>query len=169
MLESVRQNSRSAIVYILFGIIIVAFVISFGPGSPSGDSMPWSLSGRFAAHVYGNEVPEHDFHFAYLASGGGERSDRPEMASRSQRLKELVMDKLIERELLYREAEHGLAGIRGRGGHFVVYEGKMMVLACRGPSTAMPSGRRLRSAALQAGAAERLSRHREAVHGDPAP
>ncbi|HNN91639.1 MAG TPA: SurA N-terminal domain-containing protein [Pseudomonadota bacterium] len=134
MLESVRQNSRSAIVYILFGIIIVAFVISFGPGSPSGDSMPWSLSGRFAAHVYGNEVPEHDFHFAYLASGGGERSDRPEMASRSQRLKKLVMDKLIERELLYREAEHmGLLVSEDEAAHFVVYEGKMMVLGMSRP------------------------------------
>lgn len=134
MLESVRQNSRSAVVYILFGIIIVAFVISFGPGSPSGDNMPISLGGRYAAQVYGAEVPEHDFYFTFLASGGGERSDRPEMQSRSQRLKELVMDKLIERELLYREAERmGLLVSEDEAAHYVVYEGKMMVMGMARP------------------------------------
>ena len=30
MLESVRQNSRSAIIYILFGILIAAFVVNRG-------------------------------------------------------------------------------------------------------------------------------------------
>ena len=134
MLESVRQNSRSAVVYILFGIIIVAFVISFGPGSPSGDNMPISLGGRYAAQVYGAEVPEHDFYFTYLAAGGGERSDRPEMQSRAQRLKELVMDKLIERELLYREAERmGLLVSEDEAAHYVVYEGKMMVMGMGRP------------------------------------
>ena len=31
MLEQLRQQSRSFIIWILFGIIIVVFVISFGP------------------------------------------------------------------------------------------------------------------------------------------
>ena len=131
MLESVRQNSRSAIVYILFGIIIVAFVISFGPGSPTGDSTPWSWSGKFAAHVYGAEVSETDFNFAYLASGGGDRNDQ---MGRNQRLKEMVMDKLIERELLVREAERmGLQVSEEEAAHFVVYDGKMMIMGMARP------------------------------------
>ena len=49
MLDSVRQNSRSAIVYILFGVIIAAFIVSFGPGSPSGDSVLDGFGTRYAA------------------------------------------------------------------------------------------------------------------------
>ena len=33
MLQAMRRNSRHAIIYVLFGILIAAFVISFGPGS----------------------------------------------------------------------------------------------------------------------------------------
>ena len=33
MLQEMRENSRSAIIYVLFGILIAAFVISFGPQS----------------------------------------------------------------------------------------------------------------------------------------
>ena len=33
MLAAMRRNSRHAIIYVLFGILIAAFVISFGPGS----------------------------------------------------------------------------------------------------------------------------------------
>ena len=33
MLSAMRRNSRHAIIYVLFGILIAAFVISFGPGS----------------------------------------------------------------------------------------------------------------------------------------
>ncbi len=33
MLDTLRANSRSVLTYVLFGIIIVVFVVSFGPGS----------------------------------------------------------------------------------------------------------------------------------------
>ena len=33
MLEMMRRNSRNAIIYVLFGVIIAMFVINFGPGS----------------------------------------------------------------------------------------------------------------------------------------
>src|SRR5687767_9995044 len=98
MLDAVGQNSRSAIVYVLFGIIIAAFIVSFGAGSPTGSETPWSLGGKFAARVYGSEVSEIDFHFAYMVAGGGER-ERAEDSMRYQRLRELIMDALIEREL----------------------------------------------------------------------
>ena len=101
MLESVRQNSRSAIIYILFGILIAAFIVSFGPGSPSGDSM-FEFGSKYAAKVMGNEISEQDFHFAYIALGAGNLS---EQVARAQKVRELIMDRLIERELLASEAE----------------------------------------------------------------
>jgi peptidyl-prolyl cis-trans isomerase D len=33
MLDVLRANTRSILTYVLFGIIIVVFVVSFGPGS----------------------------------------------------------------------------------------------------------------------------------------
>lgn len=102
MLESVRQNSRSAIIYILFGILIAAFIVSFGPGSPSsGDSM-FEFGSKYAAKVQGTEISEQDFHFAYIALGAGNLT---EQVARAQRVRELIMDRLIERELFAHEAE----------------------------------------------------------------
>ena len=49
MLETVRQNSRSAVIYIFFGIIIIAFIVSFGPGSFSGTDTSFDFGGRYAA------------------------------------------------------------------------------------------------------------------------
>ena len=51
-----RQNSRSAIIYILFGILIAAFVISFGPGSAPRltrryETVSWNAAGSAAAFV----------------------------------------------------------------------------------------------------------------------
>ena len=48
MLDSVRQNSRSAIIYILFGIIIAAFIISFSPGGGTSD-ISFDIGGKYAA------------------------------------------------------------------------------------------------------------------------
>ena len=36
MLEVMRRNSRNAIIYILFGVIIAVFIVSFGPGGSHG-------------------------------------------------------------------------------------------------------------------------------------
>lgn len=127
MLDAVRQNSRSAIVYILFGIIIAAFIVSFGPGSPTGSETPWTLGGKFAARVYGSEVSETDFHFAYMVAGGGDR-ERAEDSMRYQRLRELIMDALIERELFAREAEHmGLLVSEQEAANMIVDRGQMFV------------------------------------------
>ena len=102
MLDAVRQNSRSAIIYILFGILIAAFIVSFGPGSPSsGDSM-FEFGSKYAAKVQGTEISEQDFHFAYIALGAGNLT---EQVARAQRVRELIMDRLIERELLAHEAD----------------------------------------------------------------
>src|SRR5260221_2076491 len=99
MLEAMRKNSRSVIVYVPFGVIIAVFVLSFGPGS-RGFGMP-AVTG-YAVRVAGNTLNQQDFHFAYVALGGPQFSGQ---LARERHLKEFVMDKLIERELLADEAE----------------------------------------------------------------
>jgi peptidyl-prolyl cis-trans isomerase D len=100
MLDSVRQNSRSAVIYILFGVLIAAFIVSFGPGSPTGDSVFDGLGGRYAARVHGSEISEQELSFSFIALGLPSRGE-----AQAQRLREVVMDRLIERELLAHEAE----------------------------------------------------------------
>src|SRR5437879_3859219 len=100
MLEALRRNSRNAIIYVLFGVIIAAFIISFGPGS-RGVGVTGS-GNNFAAKVAGSTLTEQDFRFAYIALGG---TQFPGQLARERKLKEFVMDKLIERELLAQEAE----------------------------------------------------------------
>lgn len=122
MLEAMRQNSRSAIIYILFGILIAAFIISFGPGSSGGPS--FSAGERFAARVDGHEVSERDFVFASIALGIG---NLPGHVAREQRVKEFLMDRLIERELLAAEGERmGLAASENEAA-LMVTEGRMLV------------------------------------------
>ena len=60
MLDTLRANSRSVLTYVLFGIIIIVFVISFGPGSKgcSGGAGP---SESWAAKVNGASLAPADF------------------------------------------------------------------------------------------------------------
>ncbi len=135
MLDAVRQNSRSAIIYILFGILIAAFVVSFGPGSPTGGETSISLGGKYAARVYGNEIPETDFHFAYMVAGGGDRDrERPEESIRYQRLREMIMDALLEREFFAREAERmGFLVSEQEAANMLVDRGVMYVVGRQAP------------------------------------
>jgi peptidyl-prolyl cis-trans isomerase D len=102
MLEQMRRNSRSVLIWTLFGIIIVVFIISFGPqsqGATCDQSMGEDL---YAAKVAGQTITNNNFRYGFLLSGG----DRiPPKMARQERLKELVMDKLIERELLAKMAD----------------------------------------------------------------
>src|ERR1700761_9695736 len=100
MLQAMRRNSRHAIIYVLFGILIAAFVISFGPGSRGFGYQ--GVSSAYAAKVAGSTVSEQDFHFAYVALG---RTRYPPQAAREQRIKEQLMDRIIERELFAEEAQ----------------------------------------------------------------
>lgn len=124
MLEAMRQNSRSAIIYILFGILIAAFVISFGPGSGSGSGSFGGLE-KYAAKVDGSEISENDFHFAYVALGA---ANLPGNTAREQRVKEFIMDRLVERELLAREGERlGLAASEKEAAEMVA-DGRILVI-----------------------------------------
>ncbi|HEX2571931.1 MAG TPA: peptidylprolyl isomerase [Polyangia bacterium] len=99
MLEALRKNSKNTIITILFAVIIAVFVLNFGPGSRGcGDA----AGTGYAAKVAGETIPEADFRYAYRIIGG---DSRPSQFARFSRLKETVMDALIERELLAQEAE----------------------------------------------------------------
>src|SRR5438270_4997474 len=123
MLSAMRRNSRHAIIYVLFGILIAAFVISFGPGSRGfGYSGP---SSAYAAKVAGSSVSEQDFHFAYVALGG---TQFPTQVARERRLKEFVMDKLIERELFANEAGRLGYDVSAKEAEDMIMGGRMMVM-----------------------------------------
>jgi peptidyl-prolyl cis-trans isomerase D len=73
MLDTLRANSRSVVTYLLFGIIIVVFVVSFGPGSKGCTS--GGRSETWAARVNGTTVTPGEFLAQYRALGGGRGSD----------------------------------------------------------------------------------------------
>jgi peptidyl-prolyl cis-trans isomerase D len=115
MLDTLRKNSKSAVIYVFFFIIIVVFIFSFGPGS-NGCRTGARLGGgsdTVAATVNGKKILAADFEQTYArvyrdyqARAGG--SFNEELAQ-SLGLKGKVLDQLIERELLAQAAEaHGL-------------------------------------------------------------
>jgi peptidyl-prolyl cis-trans isomerase D len=97
MLEQLRRNSRSFIIWILFGIIIAVFIISFGPQA-SPDSLGCGYSKESALEVAGEEVSLNSWRFAMNGLKGGGPS--PAQMRRQQ-----AVDLLVERELLAQAAE----------------------------------------------------------------
>ena len=102
MLEQMRKSSQSLLIYVLFGIVIAVFIINFGPQSRGGSCESTMANDHFAAKVSGQLVTKNDFRYGFLVLGGAQY---PAQMAKQQRLKETVMDKLIERELLASEAE----------------------------------------------------------------
>src|SRR5215468_1089465 len=102
MLEQMRKSSQSLLIYVLFGILIAVFIISFGPQS-RGTTCENVMGGNdhYAAKVAGETISTNDFRYGFMLLGGAQY---PTQMAKQQRLKETVMDKLIERELLAQEA-----------------------------------------------------------------
>jgi peptidyl-prolyl cis-trans isomerase D len=123
MLSAMRRNSRHAIIYVLFGILIAAFVISFGPGSRGVGYT--GVTSAFAAKVGGSTVSEQDFHCAYVALGG---TQAPTQVARERRLKEFVMDKLIERELFANEAARLGYDVSAKEAEDMIMAGRMLIV-----------------------------------------
>src|SRR5262249_18775665 len=82
-------------------------------------------SSAYAAKVAGSTVSEQEFHFAYVALGG---TQYPPQVARERRLKEFVMDKLIERELFAQQAERLGYSVSTKEAEDQIWGGKMMVM-----------------------------------------
>jgi len=103
MLDRIRKQSGSWVIWGIFAFLIVIFVVSFGPQSRGVScEAVTSDNDHYAARVGGNVISKNDFRFGFLFMGGA-RYGVP--AAKQQHLKEFVMDRLIERELLAAEAE----------------------------------------------------------------
>ena len=109
MLEQMRQQSRSLIIYVLFGVIIAVFIINFGPQSPGScnrgkaAAQP-SIEG---ARVKGHFLSRADYMYGMMMIGA---QNIPPQRAKMMRLHETVMDMLIDREIMASEAER--AGFR---------------------------------------------------------
>lgn len=106
MLEQLRQQSRSFIIWILFGIIILVFIISFGPQANAE-------LGCGAEDVAVLEVDDKivgDQAWRYAINGLPQM--RPDLARgrKKQQRQNIAMDLLLARELLAQEGEK--AGFR---------------------------------------------------------
>ncbi len=102
MLDQMRKNSRSVLISALFVIIIVTFIISFGPQSRGTTCDQVTSDDQFAARVGSQNISTTDFRYGRFISN----VDRyPPKLAKENRLNEMVMDKLIERELLAATAE----------------------------------------------------------------
>lgn len=96
MFDNLRKSGSSMIIWILFGILIAGFVISFGPQSV-GSSQGCRSSGRMTVlKIGGRSLDDASWRFAYGLARGGEGERAREIAA---------LDQLVRRELLASEAE----------------------------------------------------------------
>ena len=96
MFDNLRKSGSSLIIWVLFGILIAGFVISFGPQSV-GSSQGCRSSGRMTMlRLDGQDLDDAAWRFAYGLARGGEGERAREIAA---------LDMLMRRELLAREDE----------------------------------------------------------------
>ena len=104
MLDGMRRHANSFITSMLFAIIIIVFVFSFGPGSARhcGAALP------VAASVNGRAISTAQFQQQYSRTFERMQSMRPNYTAetaRAENLKQTVIEQLISRELLAQEAD----------------------------------------------------------------
>jgi len=108
MLEQMRQQSRSLLIYVLFGIVIAVFIINFGPQSPGGCNRGKTAQTTIeGAKVNGRLLSRQNYMYGLMMVGV---QNIPPQRAKMMRLHETVMDMLIDREILAGEAER--AGFR---------------------------------------------------------
>jgi peptidyl-prolyl cis-trans isomerase D len=102
------------VIYVFMAAISLVFIFSFGPGSGGCKSAGLSASDTHAATVNGEAIPVRNFEQTYArvfreyqSRAGGQFTEE---LAQSIKLKENVLDQLIDRELLTQEAvKHGLS------------------------------------------------------------
>ena len=95
MLEQLRKQSSSFIIWMLFAIIILAFVLFFGP--QAGPEMFSCAGSGQIGSVQGKSIPESSWRYAMQTLGFGSDASFEE--------RHLAVDALVERELLAQAAE----------------------------------------------------------------
>src|SRR5262245_26860335 len=95
MLETMRKNTRSLLVYLVFGILIAVFIINFGP--QAGNRQGCDRGSTTAARVNGKDISDTSWRYGILAMGRGSASNE---RARRDRVRETILDALIVRELL---------------------------------------------------------------------
>jgi peptidyl-prolyl cis-trans isomerase D len=139
MLEQMRRSSQSLLIYVLFGILIAVFIINFAPQSIGGcEGARHANVETDAAKVGGKTLTVQDFNFGFLLVGGSQAS--PQMA-RARRLRELIMDKLIERELLAQEGERLGFRVSDEEVEDLIAESKMIGLGYEQPMPVQKDGK----------------------------
>jgi len=109
MLDKLRNSSRSFGTYLIFGVIILVFVVYFGPGGQSCGDLGAGSRVAWAAKVDGEEIPLRDFRAEYenlyrqYQAQMGDRFD-PQMAQQMG-IRSSAIDRLVTRKLLIREAK----------------------------------------------------------------
>jgi peptidyl-prolyl cis-trans isomerase D len=108
MLEQMRQQSRSLLIYVLFGVIIAVFIINFGPQSPGGCNKGRAVQTTVeGARVKGHLLSRQDYLYGMMMLGA---QNIPPQRAKMMHLHETIMDMLIDREIMASEAER--AGFR---------------------------------------------------------
>lgn len=100
MFENLGKRIQSFLLMVIIVLLsVVMGVIGFGTPTDAGCAVEGP---GYAATVYGRTITAGDFEAAYIAAGFADRSPA---AARAQRLREYLLQGLIERELLVHEAE----------------------------------------------------------------
>lgn len=98
MLESLRKSGASIAIYLIFGLLIVIFVINFAPNAGSGQGGGCMPGGTNALTVDGTKVNQTAYKIAY---SGNQYNGRQKVY--------VALEYLIRRELLAQAAaEHGI-------------------------------------------------------------
>jgi len=101
MLEKLRKQGASFVIYLIFGLLIVIFGINFGTQSVGAQEGCHGSSSTQVLEVDGTSVGEASWRWAFSVQQGGGRE-----VARARR----AMEMLLLRELLAQEAERrGLA------------------------------------------------------------
>ncbi|MFW6051425.1 MAG: peptidylprolyl isomerase [Myxococcota bacterium] len=97
-LKSITNKIQTAVIVVLVTMLSLVFVLEFGGPQSQGCA---GGGGTYAAKVAGQVITEGDFDASYTL---GNFNQQPPETQRDLRLKEMVLQGLIERALLAREA-----------------------------------------------------------------
>lgn len=122
MLEQLRRNSRSVIIWVLFGIIIATFVFTFGTQSEVNTSCGGAQSNEIMA-VDGHTVEVHSWRLGMNSTQSGMSK-----LFRSQQ----VLDRLLEREILAQAAEDAGFRVTTEMATDKILEGEFYILGSQG-------------------------------------